>query len=268
MNRLINAREGRVLVNEHDIFIGSAVIRYGEYSELEAQLLRQISRHGWCIVEVGANMGLHTLVLAKAVGPKGMVIAYEPQREIFQLLCANMALNDITWVDARCSIVGRQHDVARVPVPDYTRAGNFGGMALKDVQHGRLANMVTLNSDLVAMGSRKVDMLKIDVEGMEADVLFGATDLLLRDQPILYVENDRLDRSRDLIEIVWSLGYRCYWHLPPLYNPDNFFGEKEDVYPSIVSVNMLCVHKDRPARIEGAGLVLVEKANEHPLVKP
>ena len=37
MNRLINAREGRVLVNEHDIFIGSAVIRYGEYSEIEAR---------------------------------------------------------------------------------------------------------------------------------------------------------------------------------------------------------------------------------------
>lgn len=148
-----------------------------------------------------------------------------------------------------------------------TVAGNFGGMALKDVQHGRLANMVTLNSDLTSLGSRRVNVVKIDVEGMEADVLFGATDRLLMDRPILYVENDRLDRSPHLIEIIWSLGYRCYWHLPPLYNPDNFYGEKEDVYPGIVSVNMLCIHESRDVRAEGSGLVLVEKSNEHPLVK-
>lgn len=83
--------------------------------------------------------------------------------------------------------------------------------------------------------------IKIDVEGMEGDVLAGAVETINRFRPALYVENDRKEKSTELIERLLGLDYRLYWHLPPLFNRKNFAGHEEDVFGQIVSVNMLCL---------------------------
>lgn len=270
MNRIAHTREGTILYNPNDRYIGGSITAYGEYSELEAELLRQVVKPGQVVVEVGANIGTHTLVLAKAVGPMGLVIAYEPQRAMFQLLCANMALNDVMNVDARPIAVGATDGTTRIPVPDYSQPGNFGGVSLDgnvDLDSNRRVPLSRLDVDFLSKSYwPRVHLIKIDVEGMEGDVIKGASMLIRERRPILYVENDRLPKSVELIELIWSFGYRCYWHLPPMFNPNNFAGNPENIWQEgLVSVNMLCIHRDRPADIEG--LVLVEHAQEHPLLR-
>ena len=85
-------------------------------------------------------------------------------------------------------------------------------------------------------------LLKIDVAGMEADVLAGAEQTIRRWRPVLYVENDRPEKSAALIRQALGLGYRLYWHLPRLFNPHNYFGVTENIFGTIVSVNMLGFH--------------------------
>jgi hypothetical protein len=94
--------------------------------------------------------------------------------------------------------------------------------------------------DLGLAGCR---LLKVDVEGMELSVLKGARELILRAKPVLYVENDRPQLSEALIRYIDSLGYECFWHWPPLFNPDNFFKNSENVFANIVSKNMICLPK-------------------------
>ena len=65
----------------------------------------------------------------------------------------------------------------------------------------------------------------------------------------------RVSGFRMLIELIESLGYRAWWHLPPLYNPDNFFGNAENAFPRILSVNLLCVPPNSPHRIVNATAV-------------
>ena len=96
-----------------------------------------------------------------------------------------------------------------------------------------------------------MDLVKIDVEGMEIDVLRGGEQLLTRFKPALYVENDRLDTSEALIRLIASFDYRMYWHTPPLFNPDNFFENSHDLFPEVVSANMLCFHRSSNYRAEG-----------------
>jgi len=67
--------------------------------------------------------------------------------------------------------------------------------------------------------------------------------LIERFGPALYVENDREDRSVDLIRYIDSLGYDQFWHLPPLYDPDNLFHNAQNVFGNIVSRNMLCLRR-------------------------
>ena len=93
-NKLVKARDGHMIVNENDAYIGKSIIKYGEYSESELSLFSQIVRDEDNVIEVGANYGSHTLRLCQLAN-KGMVFAIEPQRAIFQALCGNIAINSI-----------------------------------------------------------------------------------------------------------------------------------------------------------------------------
>ena len=93
--------------------------------------------------------------------------------------------------------------------------------------------------------------IKIDVEGMEAAVIRGARKTIEKFRPILYVENDRDDRSAELIELLQSLGYNLYWHTPRLFNPDNFYQNPVNEFGDVVSANMLGIHSSMPSDIGG-----------------
>ena len=115
--------------------------------------------------------------------------------------------------------------------------------------------------DLV--GSAEVGVIKIDVEGFELNVLKGCVRILERCKPVLYIENDRVAQSAELIQWLMDHDHRLWWHLPPLFNPDNYLGVQEDVYPGILSFNMLCVPRSRSINIEG--LTEIVDASFHPL---
>jgi hypothetical protein len=81
---------------------------------------------------------------------------------------------------------------------------------------------------------------------MEIEALHGAAATIERFRPLMYVENDRKDRSAALIARIQSYGYRLYWHLPPLYRPNNFRGDAENIFGGKVSVNMICIPHEIP----------------------
>jgi hypothetical protein len=86
---------------------------------------------------------------------------------------------------------------------------------------------------------------------MEREVLEGATATLARLRPLLYVENDREEKSAALIGRLFELGYRLYWHLPALFNPQNYAGNGDNVFKGIVSINMLCIPKSLTIELKG-----------------
>src|SRR5262249_50662791 len=88
--------------------------------------------------------------------------------------------------------------------------------------------------------------MKIDVEGMKLDVLRGAARTLARFRPTLYIENDRPENLSSLIRHLLALDYRLYWHFPLLYNANNYFGDGEDIFPGIVSDNMVAIPRSGP----------------------
>ena len=77
---------------------------------------------------------------------------------------------------------------------------------------------------LDTLGLSRLALVKVDVEGMEAEALLGAERTIAQHRPILYVENDRRDRSERPIALIGALIYDLWWHLPPMFNPDNFRG--------------------------------------------
>ncbi len=245
--RLKQCRHGAMLYLVTDQYIGQSLDRYGEYSEGEIDLFRQLVRPGATILEIGANLGTHTVFLAKAAGPGGTLHAFEPQRVIFQILCANVALNALTNVYAHHAAVGRESGMITVPRVDYTATGNFGGISMKNWPEGERVPLMSVDSLALA----RCDLMKIDVEGMEGEVIAGAVRTIRQFRPLLYVENDRQEKSAALIRQLLDLDYRLYWHLPPLFNSQNYFGVAENVFGPIISSNMLGIHALIPQNLTG-----------------
>jgi FkbM family methyltransferase len=239
-------RHGALIWPRGDTYVGRSLAVYGEYGELEMAQLAQLLRRGDVVVEAGANIGALTLPIARAVGPHGRVHAFEPQAPLFQMLCANLALNGVMNVDAQPIAVGAKPGRVAMPALDYGAAFNFGGVALDPAAPGDVA-MIAVDQLKLA----QLRLLKADVEGMEADVVTGARETIKRLRPILYLENDRADKSPGLIQLVQSLGYRLWWHVPPLFNPDNHARRPDDVFGRIVSVNVLCLPRESDLKMHG-----------------
>ena len=245
--RLKATRHGLMLYHPKDAYVGRSFDLYGEFSEGEVVLFRQLVQPGAVVLDIGANIGAHTLHFAAAVAPGGAVIAYEPQRVIHQMLCANLALNGITNVRALLAGAGRERGIAQVPVLDYAAANNFGGISLGMGGPSETVDIIPVD----ALGLLRCDLLKIDVEGMEGEVLAGATATIARFRPVLYVENDRREKSAALIDRLLSFDYELFWHLAPLFNPQNFFGHAENVFKGIVSINVLGVPREAKRNVTG-----------------
>ena len=256
----MRGRDAWYVYNVNDSYVGRSIEKYGEYAGIEARFLASLCGEGDVVLEVGANIGAHTVGLATRVGPTGRVLAFEPQRLAFQALCANVALNSLVNVDCYWAALGERRGTVTVPELDPSQPANFGGVSLAGVTQGRSVACFTLDDFI---GAPRVRLVKIDVEGMEADVLRGGVKLIERFRPLLYVENDRVDRSEALMRLVDGLGYRLYWHTPPLYDPANVERDPEDLFPNVRSFNLLCVHRDVPAEVRGVAAVTDFTA--HPL---
>ncbi len=261
--QLVRARYGWMLVNSNDAYLGQAIIQYGECCELEVKLLLQlIAIRPGVVIEIGTNIGTHTVPMALALaGQNRQMTVFEPQPFIFQNMCANLALNGLANVTAWPYACGDRPGTLFFPRTDYHAQGNFGGISMTEASaDAAVAVPCHRLDDLV--DATTVSMMKIDVEGFELRALQGAADILTRSRPVLYVENDRIEQSKELIEWLWSKDYRLWWHIPPLFNPDNFFKNENDVYKGVCSFNMIGLPRELDFPLKGFDEIT---SSAHPL---
>jgi FkbM family methyltransferase len=238
-------RHGRLLYFPNDPYHGRFLKDYGEYSEGEVDFFRQIVRPGDFVIEAGSHIGVHTIPLARlckgSLTVGGLVCAFEPQREVYRMLCGNLALNGTHNVMVFEAAVGAESGRCSRPEIDYDAAGvNFGGVAMMPPGHGYL-DVPLVALDDMSDSFPALRLIKADVEGMEADVVLGARNLIRHYRPFLYLEDDREEKRERLHGIVRDLGYRMYRHQPAYVEAD----------PFLVSVNLLCVPTEMECRVEG-----------------
>jgi FkbM family methyltransferase len=230
-----------------DVAVGRSLQEYGEYSEDEAQTLGRYVKPGDTVVDVGANLGALTVPLARFVGRSGRVWAFEPQRKIHQFLVANTVLNDLPQVLPLLQAVGKEPGTIDVPELDLSPGENYGRFSLVDNrpqpgQDKAIIKLVTIDS----LQLPSCALIKIDVEGMEPDVLEGARETIKRLHPVLYVEADRKESTPRTIKILRQLGYDVYEHKPAYFNPDNFTGNRVNCFGNTVSHNLLALPPGSP----------------------
>lgn len=163
--------------------IENVIYQRGVYEQGTTEYIRETLKPGDCFVDVGANIGYLSLVAAAAVTNTGEVHAFEPVASTFKLLDRNKALNNFDQLFTYGFALGNSTENVTI----YPEEENRGGASIiekrssngQDIQVKRLDDLVL---------SKKINMLKVDVEGFEWEVLKGAEQTIKKDLPILIVE--------------------------------------------------------------------------------
>lgn len=226
-----NTLYGPMLVPPYDTYVAQALIRLGQYAPEEFATWKPYLPVGGTVLDVGANIGGHTLAFAYAVGVGGRVIAFEPQRMLHHMLCGSLAILNMRHVDAKLCACARENGSVRVPPLDYGSPGNFGGLELKDQKDGEPVPAIAIDT----LQLQGCDFIKIDVEGAELNVLHGARETIDRLRPVISAEADRETQVPALLGWFKFRKYRAWWHRPPL----------GPLWPNVVSVNLLALPRER-----------------------
>jgi len=201
--------------------IGRCVWVAGCFEPNEMYLLSTVLGSGCTFVDVGANIGLYSLLAARIVGEEGRVLSFEPSPRERELLEDNIARNGLSQVAIDGRALGdAPNDGVVLHLADELHAGQntLGSVVYENV---RLAadvtvEMTTLDHAVRQSGLDKVDVVKIDVEGAEFAVLSGARDILRTMRPLLMMELQDLSLAaqgsgaREVLELLSGFDYEVY----------------------------------------------------------
>lgn len=202
--------------------IDFAIYLLGGFEVRTLRLYARLIRRGDTVLDIGANIGAHTLPFAKLVGPQGRVVAFEPTQYAFGKLRRNLALNpDLASRVNACQVALLESPLADVPKQIYSSWPLEAATDLHSVHGGKMqstqgAHAATLDQMVEVIGLERVNFIKLDVDGHEPEVLAGALEtigrfrprILLEWAPYLFEHKDRL--LQDAMRGLRDLGYRAH----------------------------------------------------------
>lgn len=226
-----------------DEYVGRSLHEYGWYSPSEVRLLTGIlaqdCRSFW---NIGANIGYLAMAMA-ATNPGISVYAVEAQPVMAELTRMNTARFPHVYV--RNFALGAEKGVVTIPPFDYNATNNYGAVSRAEWTSGTPVELTTLDS----LAILNLDLLQLDVEGMELDVLQGAKEHLEFHKPTLFLECDRPTEGAELLRALdEEFSYDTYWAVTPLYQDDNPAASAENVFGACAAFNVVGVPRSREAR--------------------
>lgn len=156
--------------------------RLGWMGGEQKAFLEQTVRPGMHVLDIGANIGLYTLLLSRLVGPAGTVIAFEPDPQLFEALTENCRKNSVTNVHL-CNLAVGAHSGTKILFRSLLNAGD-NRLAEVDPSDLRRAVEVRVATVDEIVGDRPVDFIKIDTQGWEGEVLAGMQRVLARNSTL------------------------------------------------------------------------------------
>jgi FkbM family methyltransferase len=194
----------RYVVNERS---GWAPI-YGGWEPAAQEAYRRLVGPGQVAYDLGANTGIHALLLSRLVGPRGAVFAFEPLPENVREIESLRALNAAGNLRVLARAVGAAPGTAAFQAGGHPKQGHLVDAGADAGRVLRVA-VTTLDAEIAA-GLPPPDFVKVDVEGAEADVLDGYAATIARSYPTLAIDLHAPEQDRRVGRFLGAAGYRVY----------------------------------------------------------
>lgn len=199
-----------------------------EWWDKELNSISPFLREGDVAVDVGANLGFVTGILSTLTGEKGQVHSFEPSPIVFAKLLEVIKANRLSTVSAYNMGCGTEEQTMTLYCPP--SSGHASLRPNADIERSTLEKKVVRIvklDDFLGSKLERLNFLKIDTEGYEDEVLLGATDLLRRFHPVVYIElcPEYMDSSERSIRLLRDLGYAFDREIDLQHSSygDNFF---------------------------------------------
>lgn len=223
------SKHGTFIHFRNDDPIGACLHYYGEWAQQEFDLFENLLTAESNVLDVGANIGTHAVYFSKKCN-KGNVVAIEPQIYIFEMLAANILLNG-------CYNAVPIHAGASSK-PGVAKMVNFNPFVEHKVNYGEFKiNYNTdkgIDTDIIILDKyaslNRFNLIKLDVEGLEVDVLEGARKILKEHKPFLYIEFNNKQGNDQLLNKIYELDYVPYWHIYTKHNPNNHNKQQTNIW--------------------------------------
>ncbi len=190
---------------------------YKDICEPEEEFLGRVLRHGMTFVDIGANIGSYSMPAAALVGTEGRVIAFEPASDNLAIFKETIALNNASNIILEQLALSDKSGEGKLRLHDGANTGQHALAVEGQAGVVESVTLTTLDDYLEQTGIRKVDVVKLDVEGVELKVLKGAAKTLSADAPpVLIVEVSDVNASRygstsgELFAFLEHTGYLRY----------------------------------------------------------
>ena len=220
--------------------IDSSIYYNGCFEPMTTKVINKFVKKDMTVLDIGANIGCHTLRFAKLVGQNGKVIAFEPMSWAFSKLKNNIALNKFDNITAEKIVLSSVSQLSQ-PVCFRTSWRIDGKTVNNNTEY---VDTLTLDEYIEEKKITNIDFIKLDVDGYEYKVLFGARKSLQKFRPLILIELGKYtlegvgDNLENLIDLLILFNYS-------FYSEENLekYDNKEallDSIPSGETINVLC----------------------------
>ena len=190
--------------------IGGLLFSSGEFEKKEMELCKEYISETSIVLDIGANIGLHSIYFS-GLAKDGSVLAFEPSLATFSILVNNVAhISNIVPINIAMSNEGK--------IADFFHASDNAYSSLIDTQRKEIVSVIKvpcMRVDDVVSGLRldRVDFVKIDVEGLEFEVLKGMVEVISKYQPVIFCEIYKGKQSNqqpdETVQFLIEKGYRA-----------------------------------------------------------
>ena len=197
-----------ILINTKDKYIGNNIYFKKQWEPHVRFIFNLLINEGMTVIDIGANIGAHTIYLSKLVGNTGKVIAFEPDKMHYNSLMFSLILNKCYNTTIHNIGIGENEDNMYIDKcwKDRKTENKFGAINLKKTVDDPDDQCVIVKS-IDSFCFPSINLIKIDAEGMEDSVMKGMTDTIKKYKPYIVIEIHEKDITR-LAKIFRDLNYK------------------------------------------------------------
>jgi len=225
---ILNKNDYRKKANGKFVGVGHKLLEESEFDSESINFINKLLNlrklhygEGVIFIDCGANIGTHTISVAKHIYGWGNVISIEAQKWIYYALAGNIAINNCDNVNAHWAAISDKVGTIKIPNLNHKIPSSFASFSIKDKDKSfdvgqdidyslsddtsYLTNLITLDN----LNVNRVDLIKIDIEGMEIEAIQGSKKILSNLKPILIYEITKSEKKY-LNQIIESYGYKIF----------------------------------------------------------
>lgn len=207
----------------NDLLIGGEVAQYGTYESFETEILLKTLTTGDTAIDIGANIGIYTLQMAKKIGERGRVYAFEPEPTNFFILSKNIIDNGLSNISA--IPIGLSDGKGEAHL--YLSWDNMGDHRVYDANYRRKREYIDISLDTLdavlkqSKQKNKIKTIKIDTQGYEPYVIKGASHTIASSHPYIFIEYWPFGYKKSKADVGWMMRF-----LHTIYNNMYFIDDE------------------------------------------